>query len=58
MYEERIHGIANGTYTITHDGNYDYVTYKGKNGKEAEFEINFDLTIPEGSDSYRDRPLF
>lgn len=58
VYEELIHGVPNGTYTHTHNGNWDYVTYKGKNGKVSEFTINHSLTVPENTDTYRDRPLF
>ncbi len=58
VYDELIHGIPNGTYTHTHDGIWDYVTYKGKNGKVVKFVINHSLTSPEDSGTYRDRPLF
>ncbi|MCR9173550.1 MAG: hypothetical protein NXI10_13700 [bacterium] len=55
-YEELIHGIPNGTYTHTHDGIWDYVTYISKRGKKTKFTINHELTAL--NDSYRDRPLF
>ena len=58
VYQELIHGIPNGTYTHTHDGNWDYVTYKGKNGKEVKFTINHALTLLNSGDGYRDTPLF
>lgn len=57
VYTELIHGIPNGTYTHTHDGVWDYITYKGNSGNEAKFNINHDLTTPEGS-AYRKKPLF
>ncbi|MDB3906480.1 hypothetical protein N9355_03315 [Crocinitomicaceae bacterium] len=57
-YEEIILGIPNGTYTHTHDGNWDYVTYKGKNGKKVKFTINHELSAPNNGDGYRDKPLF
>ncbi len=58
VYQELIHGIPNGTYTHTHDGNWDYVTYKGKNGKEVKFTINHELSVLNDGDGYRERPLF
>ncbi len=57
VYQEFIHGIPNGVYTHTHEGIYDYVTYKGKDGKETKYTINRDLSEQDGG-GYRDRPLF
>lgn len=56
VYTEMIHGIPHGTYTHTHEGIYDYVTYTTKEGKEVEFTINHDASTIGGS--YLDCPLF
>ena len=58
VYEEYLHGIPNGTYTHTHDGIWDYITYSGKNGKQVKYTINHKLTSPGDSGEYRKRPLF
>ena len=56
-YSEIYKGKENGTYKLTHSGNWDYAEYtRSKDGKKFNFTIDHDLTI--GNDGYRTSPCF
>lgn len=56
-YDEVVKGKVNGTYKMTHSGNWDYLQYIYKeSGKNYDFTINHDATIV--GDTYRTTPSF
>jgi hypothetical protein len=56
-YNEMYRGAVNGTYTITHSGNYDYVVYtRKKDGKKFEFTIDLDRSVI--NEEYRKTPCY
>ena len=58
-YVEKYRGTVNGTYVITHTGNWDYVSYtRKKDGKKFEFTINHETSVNERDNSYRTTPCF
>jgi hypothetical protein len=58
-YVEKYRGAVNGTYTITHSGNWDYVTYtRKKDNKKFNFTINHETSVNEKDNSYRTTPCF
>lgn len=55
LYDEIVNGEINGTYKLSHSGNYDYAEYTNKkSGKKYTFTINHDVTIMD--DTYRTVP--
>ncbi|EDP97533.1 hypothetical protein KAOT1_20262 [Kordia algicida OT-1] len=57
LYEEIYNGKKNGTYELTHAGNWDYAKYtRQKDGKVFLFTINHDLTVT--GNGYRETPCF
>lgn len=57
FYDEMLAGEKNGTYELTHSGNWDYAKYtRKKDGKIFRFTINHELTIQK--DNYRLTPCF
>lgn len=57
FYDEILAGKVNGSYKLTHSGNWDYAEYtRNKDGKKFNFTIDHDLSI-EG-DSYRTTACF
>ncbi|QHI36849.1 hypothetical protein IMCC3317_22190 [Kordia antarctica] len=57
FYDEMLNGKKNGTYELTHSGNWDYVKYRSLEGdKVVKFTINHDATIVDGE--YRKTPCF
>ncbi len=56
-YKELSGGKVNGTYKLTHAGNWDYAEYKrGKDGKVFNFVIDHETTIV--GDTYSKTPCF
>jgi hypothetical protein len=56
-YNELYEGKVNGTYLLTHSGNWDYATYtRGRDGAEFTFTIDHDLSIDGGG--YRINPCY
>ena len=57
FYDEMYDGKKNGTYELTHSGNWDYAKYiREKDGEIFKFTIDHDLTIQK--DNYRLTPCF
>lgn len=57
FYDEMYNGKKNGTYELTHAGNWDYAKYtRKKDGKVFKFTINHDLTVT--GNGYRETPCF
>ena len=57
FYDEMLNGKKNGTYELTHSGNWDYVKYThAADGKIFKYTINHDMTIVDGN--YRETPCF
>ena len=57
FYDEIYDGNKNGTYELTHSGNWDYVVYRSiKNEKVFKFTIDHDATVVGGE--YRKMPCF
>lgn len=58
VYTESYRGKVNGSYVLTHSGNYDYVKYtRKKDGKVFNFTINHTNTVSEQG-NYRQTPCF
>lgn len=56
-YVEKYRGETNGTYVLTHSGNWDYVNYSRKSdGKKFNFTIDLSLSIK--GDTYRTTPCY
>ncbi len=48
----------NGTYVLTHSGNWDYATYtRGKDGKTFQFTIDHDRSVSEGGGFISEPPF-
>lgn len=57
FYDEIYNGEKNGTYELTHSGNWDYATYRNlKSDKVYKFTIDHDMSVT--GDSYRTTPCF
>ena len=56
-YVEFVDGQANGTYTLAHSGNWDYVDYERPDGETFTFTIDFDRSVDE-SGGYTTEPCF
>ena len=58
-YAELYEGKINGTYLLTHSGNWDYVEYvRGIDQKLYSFTIDHKLAINGSGDGYRDTPCY
>jgi len=55
-YDEILLGIKSGSYTITHQGNYDYLTYTARDGKVFNYTIDFKKSEENGE--YKKTPHF
>jgi len=56
-YSEQYRGKVNGTYVITHSGNWDYVTYiRKRDNKKFEFTIDHESSIV--NEEYRRTPCY
>ncbi|MDB4516439.1 hypothetical protein N9089_02430 [Crocinitomicaceae bacterium] len=55
-YDEILLGIKSGSYTITHQGNYDYLTYTTRDGKVFNYTIDFKKSEENGE--YKKTPHF
>jgi hypothetical protein len=48
-YQEILDGEVNGTYLLTHSGNWDYAQYtRGRDGKVFSFTIDHERSIQDG----------
>ncbi|WP_298426808.1 hypothetical protein [uncultured Kordia sp.] len=57
FYDELYEGKKNGTYELTHSGNWDYATYRNlKSDKVYKFTIDHDMTVT--GNGYRTTPCF
>lgn len=57
FYDEILNGKKNGTYELTHSGNWDYATYRPLDGdKVFKFTIDLDATVVNGE--YRETACF
>lgn len=57
-FNEMYDGKVNGKYTFSHSGNFDYITYKRKDGKIFKFTVNIEDSINETGDGYRTSPCY
>jgi len=55
-YDEILLGVPKGKYVVTHQGNYDYVTYKSRSGETFKFTVDLDKSLVNGE--YRTTPAF
>ncbi|WP_420574946.1 hypothetical protein [Kordia sp.] len=57
FYNEIYNGKKNGTYELTHSGNWDYAKYtREKDGEIFKFTIDHEMTVT--GNGYRNRPCF
>lgn len=57
FYDEMLDRKKNGTYELTHTGNWDYAKYRPLEGdKIFKFTIDYDATVVDGE--YRKTPCF
>ena len=57
-YNEIINGQYSGKYIFTHSGNWDYIVYKRKDGRQFKFTVNIDESLDPKGDGYRTTPCY